>query len=55
MSTVIKLQAAGTLSKQTTFAEAKRRGLLSDEIKWEDEQARLDAEGLNNDFTTDDE
>ncbi|MDD7545585.1 DUF4055 domain-containing protein [Actinobacillus porcinus] len=55
MDTVIKLQAAGTLSKQTTFAEAKRRGLLSDEIKWEDEQARLDAEGLNNDFTTDDE
>lgn len=55
MDTVIKLQAAGTLSKQTTFAEAKRRGLLSDEIKWEDEQARLDAEELNNDFTTDDE
>ncbi|QPB42214.1 DUF4055 domain-containing protein [Rodentibacter haemolyticus] len=56
MDTVIKLQNAGTLSKQTTFEEAKRRGLISDNLQWEDEQARLDAEGLGlsdeNQFST---
>lgn len=49
METVIKLQAAGTISKQTTFDEAQRRGLISENLKWEDEQARLDSEGLSND------
>lgn len=47
MDTVIKLQASGNLSKQSTFEEAKRRGLISDNLDWEDEQARLEAEGLN--------
>lgn len=49
MDTIVKLQTAGTISKQTAFEEAKRRGLLSDNLEWEDEQARLDSEGLNND------
>lgn len=52
MDSVIKLQASGNLSKQTTFNEAKRRGLLGDNVKWEDEQARLEAEGLGNDDFT---
>lgn len=49
MDSVIKLQTAGIISKQTTFEEAKRRGLISDNVNWEDEQARTDGEGLNND------
>ena len=49
MDSVIKLQSAGIISKQTTFEEAKRRGLISDNVNWEDEQARTDSEGLNND------
>lgn len=49
MDSVIKLQAAGIISKQTTFEEAKRRGLISDNVNWEDEQARTDGEGLSND------
>lgn len=48
MDSVIKLQSAGIISKQTTFEEAKRRGLISDNVTWEDEQARTDGEGLSN-------
>lgn len=47
MDSVIKLQSAGIISKQTTFEEAKRRGLISDTVNWEDEQARTDGEGLS--------
>lgn len=47
MDSVIKLQSAGIISKQTTFEEAKRRGLISDNVTWEDEQARTDGEGLS--------
>lgn len=46
MDSVIKLQSAGIVSKQTTFEEAKRRGLVSDNVDWEDEQARTESEGL---------
>lgn len=49
MDSVVKLQSAGIISKQTTFEEAKRRGLISDNVNWEDEQARTDGEGLSND------
>lgn len=52
MDTIIKLQNAGTLSKQTVFNEAKRRGLLSDNAEWEDEQSRIEGEGLGNDDFT---
>ncbi|MDY4280851.1 MAG: DUF4055 domain-containing protein [[Pasteurella] mairii] len=54
IDSVIKLQTSGNLSKQTTFNEAKRRGLISDNVEWEEEQARLDNEGLDHDFTGDD-
>ncbi|MDP0027381.1 DUF4055 domain-containing protein [Glaesserella parasuis] len=47
MDMVIKMQQAGTLSKQTVFNEAKRRGLISDNVEWEDEQARLNEEGVD--------
>ncbi|NBB68625.1 hypothetical protein GU830_12710, partial [Mannheimia haemolytica] len=51
MATIIQLRNAGVISNHSTFEEAKRRGLLSDSAKWEDEQARLQAEGLSDDFT----
>lgn len=51
MDTVLKLQASGTLSLQSTFEEARKRGLISENRQWEDEQARLQAEGLSDDFT----
>lgn len=54
MDTVIKLQMAGTLSKHSVFNEAKRRGLIGDTLEWEDEQARLDEEGMSNEFITGD-
>ncbi|MCT8572669.1 DUF4055 domain-containing protein, partial [Glaesserella parasuis] len=50
MDMVIKMQQAGTLSKQTVFNEAKRRGLISDNVEWEDEQARLNEEGVDYDL-----
>ncbi|MCK3657232.1 hypothetical protein A4G18_00480 [Pasteurellaceae bacterium Pebbles2] len=52
MDSVIKLQSAGIISKQTAFDESKRRGLISDNVNWEDEQVRLDSEGMNNDRFT---
>lgn len=51
MDTVLKMQAVGTLSQQSTFEEAKKRGLISDTLQWEEEQARLQAEGFSDDFT----
>lgn len=50
MASVIQLRNAGVISNQSTFDEAKRRGLLSDKLDWEAEQERLQAEGMNFDF-----
>ncbi|MCW9731921.1 DUF4055 domain-containing protein [Avibacterium sp. 20-15] len=47
IESIIKLQAAGIISAQTAFSEAKRRGLISDNVEWEDEQARLENGELN--------
>jgi len=52
MDTVIKLNAAGIVSKQTAFNESKRRGLISDNVEWEDEQARLDGDGIDDGFSS---
>ena len=41
---LVRMNAAGVLSNETLFEEAKRRGLLSDYLKWEDEAARLDSQ-----------
>ena len=41
---LVRMNAAGVLSNETLFEEAKRRGLLSDYLKWEDEAARLDGQ-----------
>ena len=50
MASVIQLRNAGVISNQSTFDEAKRRGLLSDNLDWEAEQERLQAEGMNFDL-----
>ncbi|OBX06192.1 DUF4055 domain-containing protein [Gallibacterium genomosp. 3] len=47
IDSIIKLQTSGIISRQTAFNEAKRRGLISDNVEWEDEQARLDNGDLN--------
>lgn len=44
---VIKLKAAGVISTQSTFEEARRRGLIADSLTWEVEQVRLDGEGMS--------
>lgn len=41
MGVLINMRNAGALSDATLFAEAQRRGLIRDDIEWEDEQARV--------------
>ena len=45
MGVIGKMVASGGLSKATQFAEAQRRGIVSPELGWEDEQARVQTEG----------
>lgn len=46
MATLIKdMASAGLISNETAFEEQQRRGIISAERKWADEQARLDAQG----------
>lgn len=40
-----KMNTQGIISKQTTFEEAQRRGIIDPERSWEDEQERMDEEG----------
>jgi hypothetical protein len=41
MKVLITMNAAGVLSSQLLFEEAKRRGLISDDVDWEEEQQRI--------------
>ena len=50
MASVIQLRNAGVISNQSTFDEAKRRGLLADGLEWEAEQSRLQSEGMHFDL-----
>lgn len=47
-----KMVANGSLSRQTLFSEAKRRGLIDESLTWEDEQARIsgDNQSLENGY-----
>lgn len=45
MGVIAKMVATGGLSRATQFAEAQRRGIVSPEVKWEDEQSRIGTEG----------
>ena len=46
MASVIQLRNAGVISNQSTFDEAKRRGLLADGLEWGTEQERLQSEEM---------
>jgi len=39
------MAAAGLLSKETAFKEQQRRGVISADVDWEEEQGRIEAEG----------
>jgi len=43
--TIIQAGTAGYLSKESTFEELQRRGVISADRSWEDEQARMEADG----------
>jgi hypothetical protein len=45
MQVLLKMNAQGKLSGSTLFAEAQRRGMISEEVEWEDEQARIQTDG----------
>lgn len=42
---LLNMSNAGKLSDETLFSETQRRGVLSDELTWEDEKGRIDAQG----------
>lgn len=44
MPFLLKLNQSGIISDQTLFEEVQRRGMLSDEIDWEEEKAKVDAQ-----------
>lgn len=45
MGVIGKMVATGGLSRATQFAEAQRRGIVSPELEWEDEQTRIETDG----------
>lgn len=45
MRVVLEMRRDGVLSDKTSFEEGRRRGFVSDEVTWEDEQARIEAQG----------
>lgn len=38
---LMEMNVAGTLSNETLFTEIQRRGMISPEVKWSDEQAKI--------------
>ena len=45
LPSLISMANAGKLSSETLFSECQRRGIISDEITWEDERGRIESEG----------
>ncbi|GGE68462.1 hypothetical protein GGR41_000554 [Paenalcaligenes hominis] len=45
MGVLIGMYNVGALSRQGLFEEAKRRGLISDDATWEQEQAKIESDG----------
>lgn len=45
LPTLVGMASAGKLSDETLFAEMQRRGVISDEYDWADEQERLASQG----------
>jgi len=46
MTFLLSMRNNRVLSDETLFNEAKRRGMLSDELAWTDEKDRIDASGM---------
>ena len=42
---VLSMANAGKLSDQTLFSEFQRRGVISDELDWEEEKERIETQG----------
>lgn len=45
MAEVTAMSSTGIISKRTAFDEAKRRAILSGDVTWEEERARIEDEG----------
>ncbi|WP_059395536.1 DUF4055 domain-containing protein [Pseudomonas putida] len=45
LPTLVSMANAGMISKETLFTEMQRRGVISDEYNWEDELAKIEAQG----------
>lgn len=45
LPTLVSMANAGMISKETLFTEMQRRGVISDEYDWEDELAKIEAQG----------
>ncbi|MFD2641847.1 DUF4055 domain-containing protein [Pseudomonas japonica] len=45
LPTLVSTANAGMISKETLFTEMQRRGVISDEYDWEDEKAKIEAQG----------
>jgi hypothetical protein len=46
MTFLLSMRNSRVLSDETLFNEAKRRGMLEDELEWGDEKDRIDASGM---------
>jgi hypothetical protein len=42
---LLNMASAGKLSDETLFAEMQRRGVISDEYSWQEEQERIASQG----------
>ncbi|MNQ86242.1 hypothetical protein D3C85_1014300 [compost metagenome] len=42
---LISMANSGKLSDQSLYSEMQRRGVISDELDWEEEKGRLDEQG----------
>ena len=45
LPTLVSMANAGMISKETLFTEMQRRGVISDEYNWEEELAKIEAQG----------
>lgn len=45
LPTLVSMASAGKLSNETLFTEMQRRGVISDEYDWADEQERIEQQG----------
>ena len=46
MTVLTGMNARGSLSSETVFNEAKRRGILDEDLDWDEERARIESDPL---------